>query len=378
MRTRCARASSAAARVVVVGGGWIGCEVAASARQRGVDVTARRAAVVPLEGVLGAEAGAVYPRPARATTAWTCGWRRRRGVRGRRRGRARPPRRRPAIDCDVSPWASAPRRGRLAATAGLAVGDGVLVDEQLRTSAPGVFAAGDVASACHPFYGRARAGRALGQRAQAGAGRGPRRCSAGRPPTTGSRTSSPTSTTSGWSTPASPPPRRPVVFRGDRRRARVHRVLAARRPRRRRDERQRVGRRRADRPADPRAACRSTTGGWPTRTCRSTRRRPPRGRPRSRTRARRRARGRRCRCRASKRAQRSSTPRSSRSPGANDGRTASQLRADEPVSRGLGGRAAIIRAARVGVRERRPAAVVDRLAARGEPVAVLRPACAAR
>ena len=47
----------------------------------------------------------------------------------------------------------APRTG-LAAAAGLAIGDGVLVDAHLRTSAPGIFAAGDIASAEHPFYGR--------------------------------------------------------------------------------------------------------------------------------------------------------------------------------------------------------------------------------
>jgi 3-phenylpropionate/trans-cinnamate dioxygenase ferredoxin reductase subunit len=44
-------------------------------------------------------------------------------------------------------------RTALAAEAGLAVDNGILVDEHLQTSAPGVFAAGDVANAHHPFYG---------------------------------------------------------------------------------------------------------------------------------------------------------------------------------------------------------------------------------
>ena len=46
--------------VVVVGAGWIGAEVAASARQRGLDVTVIEPASVPLERVLGAEIGAIY------------------------------------------------------------------------------------------------------------------------------------------------------------------------------------------------------------------------------------------------------------------------------------------------------------------------------
>jgi len=41
---------------------------------------------------------------------------------------------------------------RLASDAGLDVGNGVIVDAGLRASAPGVFAAGDVANAYHPLY----------------------------------------------------------------------------------------------------------------------------------------------------------------------------------------------------------------------------------
>lgn len=56
LRARLDRRGSA----VVVGAGWIGAEVAASARQRGLDVTVVEPASVPLEHVLGPELGTVY------------------------------------------------------------------------------------------------------------------------------------------------------------------------------------------------------------------------------------------------------------------------------------------------------------------------------
>jgi 3-phenylpropionate/trans-cinnamate dioxygenase ferredoxin reductase subunit len=45
-------------------------------------------------------------------------------------------------------------RVELAERAGLAVDNGVLVDARLETSVAGIFAAGDVANAVHPHYGR--------------------------------------------------------------------------------------------------------------------------------------------------------------------------------------------------------------------------------
>ena len=41
----------------------------------------------------------------------------------------------------------------LAEAAGIAMRNGILTDASLRTSAPGIFAAGDVANALHPFTG---------------------------------------------------------------------------------------------------------------------------------------------------------------------------------------------------------------------------------
>jgi 3-phenylpropionate/trans-cinnamate dioxygenase ferredoxin reductase subunit len=57
------------------------------------------------------------------------------------------------LECDLVVVGVGVRpRTELAAQAGLAVENGILVDERLRSSVPGVFAAGDVANAYHPFY----------------------------------------------------------------------------------------------------------------------------------------------------------------------------------------------------------------------------------
>jgi 3-phenylpropionate/trans-cinnamate dioxygenase ferredoxin reductase component len=142
-------------RAVVVGAGWIGSEVAASARQKGVEVTMLERSRVPLERVLGPELGAFY-RDVHAEhgvellaetglQAFEGDGRVERAVTsdGRR------------IECDfaVVGVGVAPRTS-LAEAAGLRVDNGIVVDERLRASAPAVFAAGDVANARHPLYDR--------------------------------------------------------------------------------------------------------------------------------------------------------------------------------------------------------------------------------
>ena len=141
------------ARVAVVGAGWIGSEFAASARQRGLEVTVIDPQALPNERIFGREVAGFYRdvhdqhgvelllgdgvEAFEGTGAVT-------GVRtasGRR------------VECDfaVVGIGVVPRTG-LASDAGLTVDNGIVVGANLRTAAPGIFAAGDVANAWHPFF----------------------------------------------------------------------------------------------------------------------------------------------------------------------------------------------------------------------------------
>jgi 3-phenylpropionate/trans-cinnamate dioxygenase ferredoxin reductase subunit len=140
--------------VVVIGAGWIGAEVAASARQRGLEVTVVEPASVPLERVLGAELGAVYGdvhTDHGVRMLMKTGVEAFEGEGAIERVRTNDGQ---VLECDfVVVGVGVQPRTHLAVQAGLAIDNGILVDEHLRTSAPGVFAAGDVANAQHPFYG---------------------------------------------------------------------------------------------------------------------------------------------------------------------------------------------------------------------------------
>ncbi|MGH9279890.1 MAG: NAD(P)/FAD-dependent oxidoreductase [Acidimicrobiales bacterium] len=144
---------AAGGRMVVVGGGWIGTEIAAAARQRGLDVTLVHRGAMPLAKALGPEVAAVYRdihleqgvHLVSGDVAEVLGGAAVEAVRladGR------------TLDANVVVAGIGARpRTELAQVAGLAVDDGVVADERLRTSAPGIFAAGDVAQAWHPRYG---------------------------------------------------------------------------------------------------------------------------------------------------------------------------------------------------------------------------------
>ena len=142
--------------VVVIGAGWIGSEFAASARVRGADVTVVEAASVPLEHVLGPEVGGVYRdlhRDHGVRLLLGSGAASLEGDHAVRRVMTSDGH---AIDCDyVVVGIGAVPCTELAASAGLRTDNGIVVDERLSASVEGVFAAGDVANAWHPFYGRA-------------------------------------------------------------------------------------------------------------------------------------------------------------------------------------------------------------------------------
>jgi 3-phenylpropionate/trans-cinnamate dioxygenase ferredoxin reductase subunit len=140
--------------VVVVGAGWIGAEVAASARQRGLEVTVLDPASVPLERVMGTEVGAIYRdihTDQGVHMLMGTGVEAFEGDGAVERVRTSDGR---ELECDFAVvGVGVEPRTRLAAQAGIAVDNGILVDEHLQTSAPDVFAAGDAANVHHPFYG---------------------------------------------------------------------------------------------------------------------------------------------------------------------------------------------------------------------------------
>lgn len=138
-------------RLAIVGAGWIGAELATAAAARGCQVTVVEAAAAPLAGAVGAEVGAL-----------TAGWYAAAGVElrlGQSVASVEPG----GLALAGGGWLAAdemvtavgvrPAVGWLDGS-GIAVDRGVLVDERLRTSAPGVWAAGDCMAFWSPRYGR--------------------------------------------------------------------------------------------------------------------------------------------------------------------------------------------------------------------------------
>ena len=160
---------SPAARVVIVGAGWIGLEAAAAARQAGSTVTIVEPQPTALYSAVGPEIGEKFaelhrahgvvfrfgesstefrpaevnghlPAPGDSREGWPVGW----VVTGS--GAEIP------ADVVAVGIGAAPNDG-LARAAGLEVDNGVLTDAALRTSDPDIFAAGDVANSYLPLVG---------------------------------------------------------------------------------------------------------------------------------------------------------------------------------------------------------------------------------
>jgi 3-phenylpropionate/trans-cinnamate dioxygenase ferredoxin reductase subunit len=119
--------------LVIAGAGFIGCEVAAAARQRGCEVRIFEALDQPLVRVLGPKLGAYLARVHR-----------RQGVELHLKAEA-------PSTADLVAIGSAPR-DEMAARSRIHVDQGIVVDDFGRTSVGGVFAAGDVARFFHPLF----------------------------------------------------------------------------------------------------------------------------------------------------------------------------------------------------------------------------------
>ena len=143
------------ARLAVIGAGWIGSEIAASARQRGLEVTVIEPQELPNAHVFGREIGEFY-RDVHASHGVELlladGAAAFEGEASVNRVRTTSGR---VVECDfVVVGVGAIPNVELGQRAGLQTENGILVDGRLESSVPGVFAAGDIANQLHPFYER--------------------------------------------------------------------------------------------------------------------------------------------------------------------------------------------------------------------------------
>jgi 3-phenylpropionate/trans-cinnamate dioxygenase ferredoxin reductase component len=145
-------------KVVVVGAGWIGCEVAAAARKHGAEVTVVEPLPLPLHRVLGDRLGQVFRSVHEAegvTFRLGTGVEGFTGTDGRVTGVTLSDG--SSVEADlVLVGGGARPRTELAHDMGLELGEdgGILVDAGLRTSAADVYAVGDIASHFHPRLDR--------------------------------------------------------------------------------------------------------------------------------------------------------------------------------------------------------------------------------
>lgn len=141
--------------IIIVGGGFIGSEIAASARTLGADVTMLEALTTPLERVLGANigtvCGAIHKDSGVDLRCGVCV----ESIAQTASGVIVKTRDGDSIEGDVVVVGIGivPNVDVAKATE-ITVGNGIRVDEFCRTTAPGIYAAGDVANHYHPLFDR--------------------------------------------------------------------------------------------------------------------------------------------------------------------------------------------------------------------------------
>jgi 3-phenylpropionate/trans-cinnamate dioxygenase ferredoxin reductase subunit len=145
-----------ASRIAVIGAGWIGTEVAASARQMRTEVVLIDAAPVPRHRVLGVDIGSVF-----AHLHADHGAELRLGVGITELVGTTTVERlvlddATVIDADVVVVGVGvtPRTDAVDSADGISLDNGIIVNEHLETEVPGIYADGAVANAWHPHYGR--------------------------------------------------------------------------------------------------------------------------------------------------------------------------------------------------------------------------------
>ena len=144
-------------RAVVVGMGFIGCEVAASLTKLGVQVTAVFPGQAPLERVVGGQVGALIAAIHRANGVELLAGEQVAAFEGTERVEAIVTGTGHRIACDFAVAGIGVEPDvPVVAGSSIAEDNGILVDEFCRTSAADVYAAGDVANHLHPLFGRIR------------------------------------------------------------------------------------------------------------------------------------------------------------------------------------------------------------------------------
>ena len=149
--------AAGARRALVIGMSFIGCELAASLTQLGVEVTASLPQRVPLERVLGVEAGTAFATIHREMGVELLTDDQIAGFEGSGRVESATTVKGAHVQCDLV-VAGIGVEPDVPAFAGSqpTVSNGVLVDAACRASVPDVYAAGDVANHDHPLFGRVR------------------------------------------------------------------------------------------------------------------------------------------------------------------------------------------------------------------------------